>query len=51
MTIPSGQERFEEFSGTVFDLASKIAPRMSPDEVEAGFAARSRKQAATQEEC
>ena len=30
-----GQERLEELSGTVFDLAGKIAPRVSLDEVEA----------------
>ena len=32
---PSGQERMEELFGSVFDLADKIAPRVSPDEVEA----------------
>ena len=32
---PSGQERMEELFGSVFDLAAKIAPRVSPNEVEA----------------
>jgi len=32
---PNGQERLEELFGTVFDLAGKIAPRVSPDETEA----------------
>ena len=32
---PSGQERMEELFGSVFDLADKIAPRVSPNEVEA----------------
>ncbi len=32
---PSGQERLEELFGSVFDLAGKTAPRVSPNEVEA----------------
>ena len=32
---PNGQERLEELFGTVFDPVGKIAPRASPDEIEA----------------
>ena len=32
---PNGPERMEELFGNAFDLASKIAPRVGPDEVDA----------------